>query len=70
MGGQKFLGPEIVQKTREDVERIRSRMLMAQSRQKSYADKRRRKLEFNVGDKVFLKVSPTKGIMRFGKRES
>ena len=68
VGEQKFLGPELVQKTREAVERIRSRMLTAQSRQKSYADKRRRKLEFSVGDKVFLKVSPTKDIMRFGKK--
>ena len=43
-------------------------MLATQSRQKSYADVRRRKLEFNVGDKVFLKVAPIKGIMRFGMK--
>jgi hypothetical protein len=43
-------------------------MLAAQSRQKSYADTRRRKLEFEVGDQVFLKVSPMKGVMRFGKK--
>jgi len=41
-------------------------MRVAQSRQKSYADQRRRPLEFEVGDQVFLKVSPTKVIMRFG----
>jgi hypothetical protein len=41
-------------------------MLTAQSRQKSYADVRRRDLEFSVGDEVLLKVSPTKGIVRFG----
>ncbi|KAL5537439.1 hypothetical protein UlMin_045822 [Ulmus minor] len=40
----------------------------AQSRQKSYADKRRRPLEFLVGDSVFLKVAPMKGVMRFGKK--
>ena len=43
-------------------------MLTAQSRQKSYADVRRRKMEFNVEDKVFLKVAPMKGVMRFGKK--
>ncbi|KAL5551009.1 hypothetical protein UlMin_001185 [Ulmus minor] len=43
-------------------------METAQSRQKSYADKRRRPLEFQVGDLVFLKVAPMKGVMRFGKK--
>jgi hypothetical protein len=43
-------------------------MLTAQSRQKSYADQHRRKLEFEVGDQVFLKVSPMKGVIRFGKK--
>ncbi|KAL5573266.1 hypothetical protein UlMin_022863 [Ulmus minor] len=43
-------------------------MKAAQSRQKSYADKRRRPLEFQVGDLVFLKVAPMKGVMRFGKK--
>ncbi|XP_070035268.1 uncharacterized protein [Nicotiana tomentosiformis] len=41
---------------------------MAQSRQKSYSDKRHRDLEFMIGDKVFLKVSPIKGAMRFGNK--
>ncbi|XP_060961023.1 uncharacterized protein LOC133031520 [Cannabis sativa] len=43
-------------------------MVTAQSRQKSYADAKRRNVEFAVGDKVFLRVSPMKGVMRFGKR--
>ncbi|XP_019229548.1 PREDICTED: uncharacterized protein LOC109210572 [Nicotiana attenuata] len=47
---------------------VRQRLLIAQSRQKSYADKRRRDLVFTIGDKVFLRVSPMKGVMRFGKR--
>ena len=67
-GERKFIGPELVQRTGEDIEKIHKRMLTAQSRQKSYADVRRRKLKFNVGDKVFLKVAPMKGIMRFGKK--
>ena len=47
---------------------IRQRIQTAQSRQKSYADVRRQELEFEEGDHVFLKVSPSKGIIRFGKR--
>ena len=43
-------------------------MKEAQSRQKSYVDKRRKDLEFEVGDKVFLKLSPWKGVLRFGQR--
>jgi len=43
-------------------------MLTAQSRQKSYADKHRRKLEFEVGDHVYLKVSPMRGVWRFGNK--
>lgn len=40
---------------------------MAQSRQKSYADTHRRELQFTVGDYVYLRISPTKGVMKFGK---
>ncbi|KAL5578176.1 hypothetical protein UlMin_019875 [Ulmus minor] len=68
VGERKLLGPEIVQKTVDIVEKIRQRMKTAQSRQKSYTDRRRKSLEFVVGDKVFLKVAPMKGVMRFGKK--
>ena len=47
---------------------IQSRLLTAQSRQKSYADRRVRPLEFMVGDRVWLRVSPMKGVMRFGRK--
>ncbi|GJV06687.1 putative reverse transcriptase domain, ribonuclease H-like domain, aspartic peptidase domain protein [Tanacetum coccineum] len=47
---------------------IKNRLLAARSRQKSYANVRRKPLEFNVGDMVMLKVSPWKGVIRFGKR--
>ncbi|KAL5579092.1 hypothetical protein UlMin_011534 [Ulmus minor] len=67
-GERKLLGPEIVQKTVDIVEKIRQRMKTAQSRQKSYANRRRKPLQFVVGDKVFLKVAPMKGVMRFGKK--
>ncbi|XP_070021591.1 uncharacterized protein [Nicotiana sylvestris] len=52
----------------DKVQLIRQRLLAAQSRQKSYADKRRKDLVFTIGDKVFLRVSPMQGVMRFGKR--
>ncbi|XP_016454464.1 uncharacterized protein LOC107778686 [Nicotiana tabacum] len=52
----------------DKVQLNRQRFLTAQRIQKSYADKRRRDLVFTIGDKVFLLVSPMKGVMRFGKR--
>ena len=58
----------MVQDCADKVKLIRERLLTAQSRQKSYADQRRRPLSFEDGDHVFIKVSPTKGIMRFGKK--
>ena len=61
-----LVGPDWIQQTHDKVHQIRQNMLTAQSRQKSYADVRRRDLEFTVGDEVLLKVSPTKGIVRFG----
>jgi hypothetical protein len=63
-----MLGSELIQDTREKLRVIKERMSAAQSRQKSYADKRRRPLEFEVEDHVFLKVSPMRGVMRFGKK--
>ena len=52
----------------EKVQLIRDRLKTTQSRQKSYTDVRRRELEFQIDDWVFLKVSPMKGVMRFGKK--
>ncbi|XP_062172000.1 uncharacterized protein LOC133877627 [Alnus glutinosa] len=56
VGENRFLGPELVQEMKEKIGLIRKRMLTAQSRQKSYADKHRSKLEFTVGDLVYLKL--------------
>ncbi|XP_073151844.1 uncharacterized protein [Henckelia pumila] len=68
VGERAVLGPDIVTQTVDVIAKIRDRMLTAQSRQKSYADQRCRDLKFEVGDHVFLKVSPWKGVMRFGKK--
>ncbi|GJR18690.1 putative reverse transcriptase domain-containing protein [Tanacetum coccineum] len=59
---------EIVRETTEKIIQIKHRLQASRDRQRSYADKRRKPLEFQVGDKVMLKVSPWKGVIRFGKR--
>nr|GEW88295.1 putative reverse transcriptase domain-containing protein [Tanacetum cinerariifolium] len=61
-------GPEIIHETTEKIIQIKKRIQAARHRQKSYADKRHKPLEFEVGDKVMLKVSPWKGVIHFGKR--
>ncbi|XP_070036773.1 uncharacterized protein [Nicotiana tomentosiformis] len=68
VGEAELLGPNLVQQAMEKVKLIRNRLRTAQSRQNSYADVRRRDLEFDVEDWVFLKVSPMKGVMRFGNK--
>ena len=68
VGEQDILGPDLVQKAVDKIQVVRQRMKAAQDRYKSYADQRRRPLEFEVGDHVFLRVSPTKGVYRFGVR--
>ncbi|KAL4379294.1 hypothetical protein GQ457_02G032210 [Hibiscus cannabinus] len=67
--GQKLLPmPDILKGTTEKVKLISERLKDASDRQKSYADLKRREIEYAVGDKVFLKVSPWKKVMRFGKK--
>jgi transposase InsO family protein len=60
-GERQLFGPEIIQEAEEQVRQIRENLRTAQSRQKSYADTRRRLLEFKEGDYVYLKVSPLRG---------
>jgi hypothetical protein len=67
-GESKLEGPNMIQDAIEKVKVIQDRLVTAQSRQKSYADKRRRPLEFSVGEHVFLCVSPMKGVLRFGRK--
>ncbi|KAI3760166.1 hypothetical protein L1987_50557 [Smallanthus sonchifolius] len=67
--GQRELGSvEVVKETNDSIDQIRARLKAAQDRQKSYADNRKRAIEFQVGDFVLLKVSPWKGVIRFRKR--
>nr|GFA97919.1 putative reverse transcriptase domain-containing protein [Tanacetum cinerariifolium] len=68
VGDSQLTGLELIRETNEKIVQIKNRLLTTRSRQKSYADVRRRPLEFNVGDKVMLKVSPWKGVIRFRKR--
>ena len=67
-GESSITGPDLIRDTSEKVSLIRKRLLTAQSRRKSYDDVRRRPLEFEVGDHVFLKAIPKRGVVRFGKR--
>ena len=68
VGESSITGPDLIRDTSEKVSLIRQRLLTAQSQQKSYADVRRRPLEFEVGDHVSLKVIPKRGVVRFDKR--
>ncbi|OMP06578.1 reverse transcriptase [Corchorus capsularis] len=67
VGERQLLGRELVEITAGKVKIIRDHLKVAQDRQKSYADIRRKELEFEIGDKVFLKVAPWKGVIRFRK---
>nr|GFB49919.1 putative reverse transcriptase domain-containing protein [Tanacetum cinerariifolium] len=68
VGEAQLTGPELIRETTEMIVQIKNRLLVARSRQKGYADVRRKPLEFEVGDRVMLKVSPWKGVIRFGKQ--
>ncbi|GKB38127.1 putative reverse transcriptase domain-containing protein [Tanacetum coccineum] len=60
--------PELVQETTEKISQIKDRLKAARDRQKIYVDKRRKPIEFSVGDHVLLKVSPLKGVVHFRKK--
>ncbi|GJV95396.1 putative reverse transcriptase domain-containing protein [Tanacetum coccineum] len=64
VGDSQLTGPELIRETTEKIIQIKNRLLTARSQQKSYADVRRKPMEFNVGDMVMLKVSPWKGVIR------
>ncbi|KAA0026311.1 pol protein [Cucumis melo var. makuwa] len=64
-----MLGPELVWSTNEAMSKIRTRMLTTHSRHKGYANVQGKNLKFDLGDMVFLKIEPMKGVMRFEKKE-
>nr|GEZ55772.1 putative reverse transcriptase domain-containing protein [Tanacetum cinerariifolium] len=68
VGDAQLTGPELIRETTKMIVQIKNRLLAACSRQKSYANVQRKPLEFEVGDRVMLKVSPWKGVIRFRKR--
>ncbi|GKB59166.1 putative reverse transcriptase domain-containing protein [Tanacetum coccineum] len=68
VGDVQLTGPKIIHETTEKIVQIRQRLQAARDRQRSYANVRRKPLEFQVGDRVMLKVSPRKGVIQFGKR--
>ena len=65
---KKVIGPDLIQKTEEKVKMIRERLKVANDRHKPYADMKRKDIRYEIGEKVFLKVSPWKKVMRFGKK--
>nr|GEX58027.1 putative reverse transcriptase domain-containing protein [Tanacetum cinerariifolium] len=67
-GDAQLTGSELIHETTEKIVQIKQRIQAARDHQKSYADVRRKPLEFQVGDRVMLKVSPWKGVVRFRKR--
>ncbi|GKE41478.1 putative reverse transcriptase domain-containing protein [Tanacetum coccineum] len=67
VGESQILSPELIQETTGKIIQIKQRMQAAHDRQKSYADLKRKPMEFQVGDKVMLKVYPWKGVIHFGK---
>ncbi|GKA13997.1 putative reverse transcriptase domain-containing protein [Tanacetum coccineum] len=69
VGDSQLTGSEMIRKTTEKIVQIKNRLLTARIRQKSYADRRTKPLEFKVGDMVLLKVSSWKGVVRFGKHK-
>nr|GFA94609.1 putative reverse transcriptase domain-containing protein [Tanacetum cinerariifolium] len=68
VGEAQILGPELIQETTEQIIQIKQRMQAARDRQKSYVDLKRKPMEFQVEDKVMLKISPWKGVVRFRKQ--
>ncbi|GKD28197.1 putative reverse transcriptase domain-containing protein [Tanacetum coccineum] len=68
VGEGQLIGLESVKETTKKISQIKDRLKVARDRQKSYADKRRKPLEFSIGDYVLFKVSPWKGVVRFSKK--
>ena len=66
VGDRQLFGPDLIKESKQKVKLIRDRLKVAQSRQKSYADSKRKDTEYEVGDRVYLRVSPLRGVKNFG----
>ena len=66
VGDGQFFGPALIKESEQKVKLIRDRLKVAQSRQKSYVDSKRKETVYEVGDRVYLRVSPLRGVKRFG----
>ena len=66
VGDRQLFGPDLIKESEQKVNLIRDRLKVAQSRQKSYADSKRKETVYGVGDKVYLHVSPLRGVKQFG----
>ena len=66
VGDHQLFGPDLIKESKQKVKLIRDRLKVAQSRQKSYADSKRKETAYKVGDRVYLRVSPLRGVKRFG----
>ena len=64
---KKIIGPDLIKETEEKVKMIRERLKVAADRQKSYTDLKKKDIQYEIDKKVFLKVSPWKKVMRFGR---
>ena len=69
VGERKLLGPKLVQMTVENIRTVLANLKIAQDRQRSYTNLKRTDIEYEVGEKLFLKISPWEGVLRFGKRD-
>ena len=65
-GDRQLFGPDLIKESEEKVKLIRDRLKVSQSRQKSYADSKRKEVVYEIGDRAYLRVSPLRGVKRFG----
>ena len=66
VGDRQLFGPDLIKESEEKVKLIRDRLKVAQSRQESYADSKRKEVVYEIGDRSYLRVSPLRGVKRFG----
>ena len=66
VGDRQLFGPDLIKESEEKVKLIRDRLKVAYSRQKSYADTKRKEVVYEIGDRAYLCVSPLRGVKRFG----